>query len=55
MLHLSQAVGAQVQRVEQSVVLQTFHTGQVVVGAAQVEQSVRVAQPCGADQLIVIE
>lgn len=52
--YLSEAVGCQVQRVQQSVVLHTFHARQVVVGAAQVEESVHVAQSCGADQLIVI-
>lgn len=52
--YLSEAVGCEVQRVEQSAVLQTLHICQVVVRAAQVEQGVNVPQSFGADQLVVI-
>lgn len=52
--YLSKAVGSQVQCVEQSTVLQTLYACQVVVRAAQVEESVYIPQSFGADQLVVI-
>lgn len=52
--YLGKTVGSQVQSVEQSVVLQTLDTCQVVVGAAQVEEHAHATQSCGANQLIVI-